>query len=189
MVFGKAQTEAQLFLIKAIPAASTVLIAGGGTGWLLEEIAGIHPSGLTITYVDSSAAMIALARKRDIGGNKITFITAAIEEAVSDQTYDVVITPFLFDNLTDEAMHKTFSVIGQKHAPNGSWLYCDFRRTDVWWQWLLLKMMYLFFRLFRSMEATTLPDAESDFLQYHYKISEQRLFMRGFIVSVIYQRG
>ena len=54
MVFGKALIRAQLYLLQQVPPNSTVLIVGGGTGWILEELSNIHYSGLAITYVEIS---------------------------------------------------------------------------------------------------------------------------------------
>ncbi len=63
LVYGKAIIKAQVSLLKFIPANSSVLIIGGGTGWVLEELAKIHQEGLTIIYVENSSKMIALAQK------------------------------------------------------------------------------------------------------------------------------
>ncbi len=94
MAYGRALVNAQLYLLNSIPAGALILIAGGGTGWVLEEIAKIHPSGLTIDYVDASGKMIALAEKRNTGANKVTFITDPIQDVQFGQKeYDVVLTP------------------------------------------------------------------------------------------------
>ncbi|MDB5086371.1 MAG: hypothetical protein JWR09_365, partial [Mucilaginibacter sp.] len=67
MVYGRALINAQVFLLQYVPVGVDVLIAGGGTGWVLEELAKIHPSGLQITYVEIAADMMALSKKRNIG--------------------------------------------------------------------------------------------------------------------------
>lgn len=94
LVFGNALIKAKLFLLDSIPSNSRLLIVGGGTGWVLEEIAKKHPSGLHITSIDASAKMVALARKRNAGANQVTFITSTIEDATLVATFDVVLTPF-----------------------------------------------------------------------------------------------
>ncbi|HEY2583916.1 MAG TPA: methyltransferase domain-containing protein, partial [Mucilaginibacter sp.] len=79
MVYGRALINAQVYLLQYIPEGAHVLIVGGGTGWILEEITKIHPSGLQITYVEIAADMIALSKKRNTGNNKVVFINEAIE--------------------------------------------------------------------------------------------------------------
>src|ERR1700722_7934923 len=97
LVYGRALINAQLFLLKFIPANSKVLIAGGGTGLILEEITNLHPAGLNITYVEIAPKMMRLSEKRNTGSNAVTFINAAIENVTLTKDFDVVITPFLFD--------------------------------------------------------------------------------------------
>ncbi|MBS1526144.1 MAG: methyltransferase domain-containing protein, partial [Bacteroidetes bacterium] len=94
LVYGKALIRSQVYLLPFIPAHSKVLIAGGGTGWILEEITKIHPSGLEITYVEIAANMMKLSRKRNAGDNQVTFINDAVENISLEHDYDVVITPF-----------------------------------------------------------------------------------------------
>jgi ubiquinone/menaquinone biosynthesis C-methylase UbiE len=145
LVYGRALRDAQIYLVQTIPANAHVLILGGGTGWILEEIAKVHPGGLVIDYVDASAKMTALAAKRNYRQNQVNFITARVEELEHGvKQYDVVITPFLLDNFTDEMLGEIFPVIDKHLSNNGVWLYADFRNTDVAWQRSMLKIMYVF---------------------------------------------
>jgi len=98
LVYGRALVRAQVYLLRSIPAQSKILIVGGGTGWILEEIAKIHPSGLKITYVEVAPKMMALSKKRKPDDNGVDFINDAVENVALQNDYDVVITPFLFDN-------------------------------------------------------------------------------------------
>ena len=191
MVYGRALVKAQQYLATSIPPYARVLIVGGGTGWVLEEIAKVYHSGLYITYIDSSPKMIALAKKRNAVENMVTFIAAPIETIVADDVYDVydvVFTPFLFDNFTDDSLRKIFSLIDKRLVKDGSWLYCDFQNTDVFWQKALLKVMYFFFRTICGIAANELPDAVGCFASYGYQVKEQKTFMSNFVVSSIYKK-
>lgn len=187
IVFGNAIYKAQLLLLKSIPAEANILIVGGGTGWILEEITRLHSSGLCITYVDVSEKMLILSRKRNTGSNKVAFINNAIQDTSLDQVYDVVITPFLFDNFTNATAAIVFKKIHNHLKKGGRWLFADFRlqayRID---QQVLLKIMYLFFNFFCSIEATKLPDIEAVFHNYSYRAFDEKKFFRGFIVSTVY---
>ena len=111
LVYGKALIEAQVWLLQYIPANSKVLIAGGGTGWILEEIANVHPAGLQITYIEVAPAMMAKSKKRDAGSNIVTYINEAIENVALPASFDVIITPFLFDNFTEYTLSGIFNSI------------------------------------------------------------------------------
>ncbi len=188
LLLGRAPVDAQLYLLKAIPANSAILIIGGGTGWMLEELARVHPSGLTITYVDASSKMIARAQKRNAGTNKIKFITETATLAKLDGPYDTVLTPFLFDNLKESSLELIFDHVDKHIGAHTRWLWCDFRNTDALWQKVVLATMYVFFRMFCAIEATHLPDIESCFRRHRYQPIDLATFMSGFIVAGIYKR-
>ena len=157
-VFGKAQVEAQLWLLKAVPAAATILIIGGGTGWILEALTKLHRAGLAITYVDASARMLAQSEKRAVGCNKVSFVLSAAEDVELNNEYDVVLTPFFFDNIGQEGVSGICEKISNHLKPGGKWLYCDFENAGKLWQRILLWSMYRFFGLMCGITTRTLPD-------------------------------
>src|SRR4051794_37792998 len=154
-IFGKAIFNAQKFLLNSVPPRSAVLIVGGGTGWILEELAKQYPSGLKITYLDSSSEMIRLSRKKNGGGNKVTFLPADIRDVEFAGKYDVVITPFVLDNFSTVSVKIVFEKIDKILAAGGLWLFSDFQIGDKsrFWQKTLLKVMYYFFKIFCNIEA------------------------------------
>ncbi|MGN6640091.1 MAG: class I SAM-dependent methyltransferase [Mucilaginibacter sp.] len=188
LVYGRALIRSQVYLLPFIPPQSNILIVGGGTGWILEEIAKIYPEGLTITYVEIAVNMMALSRKRNIGENEVTFINEAVEEVHFTIHFDLVITPFLFDNFTEENLQKIFAHIHHFLKPGGLWLNTDFHLTDKWWQNVLLRSMIIFFRLICGIEATKLPDMQNCFSKAGYKIVDQKTFFGEFILSTAYHK-
>jgi ubiquinone/menaquinone biosynthesis C-methylase UbiE len=187
LVFGKALVTAQVHLLSYIPANSNILIIGGGTGWLLEEITKLHPSGLNITYVEISEKMIDLSRKRNAGNNRVAFINKPIQQVVLNQQ-DVIITSFLFDNFTEVNLHPLFAHIHPMLKPGGLWLNTDFQLTGKWWQYILLKSMLLFFKVVCDVESWRLPDVERRFNEYDYRIIEEKTFFNDFIITKMYRK-
>jgi ubiquinone/menaquinone biosynthesis C-methylase UbiE len=188
LVYGKALINAQVYLLPYVPSNSNILIAGGGTGWLLEELAKIHPTGLNITYVEISAKMMALSQKRNGGNNQLTFINKPVEEVVFTEQFDVIITPFLFDNFTEDTLHTVFTHLNNHLKTSGLWLNTDFRLTGRWWQNILLKSMFLFFRLLCHIEASKLPDTQNHFKKNGYAVIAESNFFADFINSTVYRR-
>ncbi|WP_029204172.1 class I SAM-dependent methyltransferase [Pedobacter agri] len=94
LVFGKSQVNAQINQLKSITKNSSILIVGGGTGWILEEIGKRHPSGLKITYVEISAKMLVLSKDRDYGANSVLFIHSSIEDFNLEDHFNIILTPF-----------------------------------------------------------------------------------------------
>jgi len=188
VIYGKALVRSQVYLLQFISPGSNILIVGGGTGWILEEIAKVHSSGLQITYVEVAADMMKLSQKRNASDNEVVFINDAIENVPLANNFDVVITPFLFDNFTEENLQKIFKHIGKSLKPRGIWLNTDFRLTGKWWQKVLLKSMLLFFRLVCHIEAKQLPCIEKCFEKNGYKITQQKSFFGDFILSTAFQK-
>jgi ubiquinone/menaquinone biosynthesis C-methylase UbiE len=188
VIFGQALVNAQLYLLKNIPPKSKILIAGGGTGWILEEIAKIHPAGLKITYVEISSKMMALSQKRICGDNELVFINQAVENTILSSDYNVVITPFLLDNFTEENLSKIFGHIHNSLKPGGLWLNTDFRLTGKWWQKILLGSMLLFFRMICGIESKNLPNIENYFEAYGYKVVTQKSLYGDFILSTVWEK-
>lgn len=194
LIFGKAQINAQAYLLAAIPAGAKVFIIGGGSGRVLEDMAKLHPCGLNITFVDASERMIAKAKLRNAGRNQVMYISAAVEQLEFanwgiEFGYDIILTPFLFDNLTQATAIDICQRMDEVLMPGGKWLYCDFENTGKTWQKLLLRTMYTFFRLCCGIKAKRLPEISSFFFSHKYKIIAQKSFYKRFIVAEIYEKN
>jgi ubiquinone/menaquinone biosynthesis C-methylase UbiE len=188
LIFGRQQLTALEFLIRHIPENARVLIVGGGSGWILESIARQHPTGLSITYIDASGKMVALAKKKNTAGNNITFITADIAQTqLNEGSFDVVITPFLFDNFTQPVCDEVFNKLHLSLCKNGTWLFTDFQQTTLRRHQLLLRAMYLFFRITSGIKARQLPDTGGLFAAAGYSPVAQAQLMGGFIVATVYK--
>ena len=188
LVFGHTLIDAQQYLVEAIPPGARVLIVGGGTGWILETIATYHPSGLHITYIDSSEKMIGLARRRNAGNNVVDFLSADIQEVTLVDSYDVVFTAFFFDNFEQQGAEAIFNKLHTALAPGGHWLYADFQNTTAPAHKVLLRIMYMFFRLLCRIQARELPDMQGSFKKYGYTRTGLRTFSKNWIAAEIYHK-
>jgi ubiquinone/menaquinone biosynthesis C-methylase UbiE len=188
VIFAKALIKSQVYLLQFIPQNSNILIAGGGTGWILEELTKLHPSGLKITYVEISAKMTAIAQRRNTGKNQVQFINEPIEDTDNTGLYDVIITPFLLDNFTGETIGTVFAHMHEQLKPGGLWLCTDFQLTGKLWQRVLLKSMYTFFRLLCGIETNAMPDIAAQFNKYGYVPLAVKTFFGEFIVSTEYRK-
>ena len=192
LLFHQSQAKAQIQQLKFISPQSRILIAGGGTGWILEELSKIYKEGLSITYVEISAEMIRLAKKRAIGKNSIEFVNCAIEDYTVEAPYDVVHTAFLFDNFSSERSAIVFGKLNQALKAGGLWLYTDFAyqpETDEKWKGFLLRMMYAFFRKIAKVEAGSLPDTAILFERSQYNILDEKAYYKKFIKAIIYKKS
>lgn len=188
MVYGRALMNAQEYLVEYIPAHARVLIAGGGTGRILESITRKWSQGLDIVYVEIAPQMMVLSKKRNIGRNTITYINAAIEDTILAADFDVVFTPFLFDNFTGQSFRKIFKHIAGCLKPGGLWLNCDFQLTGRWWQRVLLQSMFVFFRIICRIEGRRLSAIEQQFNHDGYRLIAGKNFFADFVMARVYTR-
>ncbi|MCX2485558.1 class I SAM-dependent methyltransferase [Pedobacter sp. MR2016-24] len=191
MVFFRSQVKAQLHQLHYLSAGQRILIVGGGTGWILEEISKVHRTGLTITYVEVSAKMLELSKKRNTANHAVTFIHSPIEEFSIGGMYDVVITAFLFDNFMEKKVVQVFHQLHTQLNSKGFWLFTDFyytKRSGRIWQLYLLKLMYWFFRQVSDVEAKALIHTEGYFVDKGYRVLQEQYYYGKFIQSIVYQK-
>jgi ubiquinone/menaquinone biosynthesis C-methylase UbiE len=187
--FQNSIIKAQLYLIEFIAENTKVLIVGGGTGWILEEISKLKKQNISVVYVEKSSAMTALAKKRNYKNIRVEFINKPIEQYNTDKLFDVVITPFLFDNFLSDKIQFVFTKLDALLSSKGFWLYADFVNTNEnkLWQKFLLKTMYLFFKATADIETQELVDMRPHF-KLKYDLLSQQFYYRRFIQAVVYRK-
>jgi len=185
LVFGNTLLQAQLHYLGRIPGNGNVLILGGGSGELLEQLLRIKPTG-RVCYIDSSASMISLSRARVDSNVQIDFIHGTEDSIPTDQQFDVIITNFYLDLFNDASLHRVIAKCKQHLKSSGLWLASDFVKPKRLADRILLKAMYLFFRVTTSIEAEDLPHW-SEALGKEFSERESTYFRKGFVKSSIFQ--
>ncbi len=184
--------SSQTCVLPHIPLQSSILIIGGGSGWILEEIAKIQPSGLRITYVEISKKMISKAQKRDVRQNEVVFVNQAIEDYSTTAVFDVIFTAYLFDNFGPKRAEQVFNQLNQLLANDGKWLFVDFHVDETespWWQKWWMKTMLFFFGIICDIEARHPLPTEPLFNKNGFIEFYQYTHLHNFLRSVVYIRS
>lgn len=192
LFYGQSEVHAQVELLDYVRPGSRLLIVGGGTGWILEKIAAIFPSGLEITYIESSARMMELSKKRKCGGNRVEFVTSAVEEWKPGLPFDAILTGFFFDNFKEAHAVGIVRELTPHLKQGGYWLETDFyypRGRGKLWQAILLYTMYISARLICGVEAKRLPDMDWIFNGEGYSVLYTTFHYQRFIRSVVYRKS
>jgi ubiquinone/menaquinone biosynthesis C-methylase UbiE len=192
LFYGRAEINAQVELLSFIRSGDHLLIVGGGTGWILEKIAALYRSGLAITYIESSSAMMALSRKRDCGQNRIEFVEGSIEQFITTVRYDCILTGFFFDNFAGDQAGRIVGELAPRLVAGGFWLFTDFyyqKGKGKWWQAVLLKLMYVSARLICKVEGEELTDMEPIFEGAGFEEVHAAFYYGRFIKAVAYRRA
>jgi len=191
LFYGQSEIHAQVELLDYVRPGDRLLILGGGTGWILDKIGAIFPSGLRITYVESSARMMELTKTRKWGQNEVELVTSTVEEWKGDMVYDCVLTGLFFDNFQDAHAAAIVRQVSPYLKNGGYWLESDFyypRRRGKLWQAILLYSMYISARLICGVEARRLPDMDRIFTEEGYRVLYTTFHYQRFIRSVVYRK-
>lgn len=187
LVFGGSIARAQTVFLKCIPQNAGVLILGGGSGLLLNELIRMNP-GCKICFVDASSDMIRRARRNLQTPSKehVEFIHGTTLD-IPDRTFDAVITNFFLDIFSKKSLETDLPRIHKALKNDGVWLVSDFVDQGKRWHRHLLKVMYLFFKATARIEATALPPWEQMLDELKLERVQTEMFFGNFIKCDLYR--
>lgn len=201
-LFGGNIKKAQQYFLSLIPAHARILVVGGGTGWILIDVLSLGKKIQYITYVEASATMLDLSKDKlikykashpDRNFPLIEWIHGTENNLPQDEVYDVIITNFFLDLFDEVALLKVMKKLSLSFHPEGIWLFSDFnisgKHFEGWWQRLLIRCMYLFFKITCYLHTTKLPDFEQVFHQLGFKKTHTKSFFSHMIVTRVYRKG
>jgi SAM-dependent methyltransferase len=167
LTLGRALERCRLHFLPDLASRTHALVFGDGDGRFLAQLLRQNPL-LHADAVDTSAAMLqilrtrchpAQARLRTHQVDALTF--TAIQPAIP---YDLVVTHFFLDCLTQPNVDALTSQIAPNLAPEALWLVSDFRIPTgplALPARLLVRGLYLAFRILTGLRVTALPDHEA----------------------------
>lgn len=197
LVFADAIRKSQVALLRFIPAHATVLLLGGGTGWLLADLARLHIP-LTVLYLECSPNMLARARRRFAALPphllRVTFRLGTEVDVQPDEFFGVIVTPFVLDLYPEAALRPMLQRLQRLLKTDGRWLFVDFyldrTRTNgpLKWQRCFTRAMYLFFGRLCRLETRTVPDFDRLFENIPVQLTHTQYFYQRFIRAQVYRR-
>ena len=195
LIFGRSTHAAQDCFLEEVPLSASVLILGGGSGRVLTELLSRKPAA-KITYLEASQAMVDLTKERlmDWPEAKVKLIKGTEQYLTKDHyQFDVVITQFVLDVYKPKQLEQAITLLDKCLKPNGKWIFADFRLSahwyHRWWQWLLVKTMYIFFSITTNIEANCLLDFSSHLLAIGWKSKKSKKFYSGMIIAEVLQKA
>ena len=189
LVYGNNLIRAKKEFFQKIPPGARILLMGGGTGNILNDIFENNPS-LQIDFVEPSHAMIRIARKRLQGKfqTRVNFICGDHRSIPAGISYNAVTSFFVLDCFKQEEAFEFCKAITAGLEQNGTWLFADFFYTENKLQRGLIWFMYRFFRTVANIPANKLPDYNALMEQLNFRMIDERYFLKGLIRSQILQR-
>jgi tRNA (cmo5U34)-methyltransferase len=188
IIYGKKLITAQTYFLPVIPDDATVLIIGGGSGKLLQELFKRKPD-CKVIYVEASSSMIALAKKHNHQNlSRIEFVHGTEDSIRASMTVDTIITPFFLDLFSEPSLSLVLKKLNTALRPDGKWIVTDFVASKKISHRFLLWLMYRFFRIVSGIKTSDLPDWNSEILKMTNEISSKE-FVEGFVKTALFEKS
>ncbi|AKD01997.1 class I SAM-dependent methyltransferase [Pontibacter korlensis] len=196
LVYGEALQQAQLALLPFLSQQARVLVIGGGTGWILEQLLQTQKQ-LDILYLDAAPAMLQRAQQKYERYQKpqnchVSFRLGTEQELQPQEQFDVIITPFLLDLFPPSRLQQLMTRLTAALKAHGKWLFADFwpvEQPPPWWQQILIRGMYTFFGWLSGVQARKLPDYSSHFRTLGFEEKYSATFYSGMVQAKVFERS
>lgn len=189
---GRALERRRFAFLPRVKDAQRVLIAGEGDGRFLARLTVQNPD-VRVDVLESSAEMIRLAKSRLPAGANVTFHRKNALESPPDGPFDLVVTHFFLDCLTDKETVAFIEGVKQQLSFSARWLLSDFQQVSFFpasiHSWVWLRVMYLFFRISTGLRTARLPKYERALLAAGFALEVRQEARWGLMTSQLWRLG
>jgi len=186
LVYGNNLKKAKKAFFEKIPSHARILLMGGGTGNILNDLLEKKPF-VIVDFVEASSAMMKIAEKnlKKEFQSRINFINGDHHSILKGAEYDVITSFFVIDCFKQEDAIEFANAITSVLKPDGIWLFADFFETGKSYHHALLWIMYRFFRVVSRIPTLKLPDYNAIFRAVKFKVREEKIILNGLIHSLV----
>jgi ubiquinone/menaquinone biosynthesis C-methylase UbiE len=193
---GEKLQRCRTAFLERVSAPEHILIWGEGNGRFLVECCRKWRNA-RIVCADASERMLALANERleqrGLDASGIEFLRAdVLEWSPMKKTFDLVVTHFFLDCFREDQLQQIIDKVAFAACPTASWLLADFHTPlaglKMWRAALILKMMYLFFRVVTRLPARKLTSPDPYLTNNDFFLRERHVTEWGLLHSDLWQR-
>ena len=194
LTMGRSLERTRLHFLPQLLTARNALVLGDGDGRFLEELLEANP-GLRTTPVDSSTAMLDLLRQRCAHWSnrlRICQIDALCFQASEGEAYDLVVTHFFLDCLSQPQLDQLVEHIASQLAPRAIWVVSDFQVPQGALRIparLFIDGLYLGFRILTGLQTRRLPDHRLPLSRAGFACFDRQQFLGGLLMTELWQTG
>jgi ubiquinone/menaquinone biosynthesis C-methylase UbiE len=190
LTLGRTLERCRLHFLPLLLKQKQALVLGDGDGRFLAALMSTNPE-LHADAVDSSATMLHLVRKRCQGQTTRlqTHHTSALT-FTSNGPYDLIVTHFFLDCLTQSDLETLVARITPTLAPGALWLISDFRIPPGPMRLparIVVRGLYLAFRILTGLRTAHLPDHTTALANAGLIRIAHRHSMAGLLTTEIWQ--
>ncbi|MEO6982310.1 MAG: class I SAM-dependent methyltransferase [Edaphobacter sp.] len=196
LTLGRTLERCRLHFLPGLLLQEKALILGDGDGRFLSHLLAQNPT-IRADAVDTSATMLQLLRQRceaaapNTKARLHTHQTSALAfTPPTPEKYDLVVTHFFLDCLTQPELETLIARIAPTLAPEALWLISDFRIPSGPLRLpakALVQTLYLAFRILTGLRTTQLPEHATPLLQAGFTRRARHLFLAGLLTTELWQ--
>ena len=193
--FGPLLERCRFHHIPALAQCRRALVLGDGDGRFLAQLLAAAP-GLSADAVDASDAMLHLLRAR---AEKIhaaqrvkTILADARTFPLRNHRYDLVVTHFFLDCLTEDEAEVLIARVRPHLAPGAKWLVSEFQVPPGSRLWtalarIIISGLYAAFRILTGLRVRRIPPWRALFEHHGFRRTASRTWLGGLLVSELWE--
>ncbi len=194
--FGPMLERCRFHFLAECVDARRALVLGDGDGRFTARLLATNRD-VQIDAVDSSAAMLAELRRRaqQTAGDaaRLQTVNADLRSySPARSEYDLVISHFFLDCLTDDEVADLIERILPHLTPDATWLVSEFAIPEKGWRRfgarLLVRFLYFAFNKMTRLHVRQIPDYSRVLAGNCFRRRECTRLLGGLLVSEVWQR-
>ena len=198
LTLGRTLERCRLYYLPNLLQQKRALVIGDGDGRVLSQLLRQNPH-LRADAVDTSAAMLHLLRRNceAAAPNTATRLTTHHTNVLNlsptppeEEKYDLVVTHFFLDCLTQPELEALIARLTPTLAPGALWLISDFRIPTGPMHLparVLVRSLYLTFRILTNLRTTHLPDHATPLTQAGLTQISHHHSLAGILTTELWQ--
>ncbi len=192
LTFGPCLERCRFHFLDQLENHRRALILGDGDGRFTARLLATNPQ-ITVDAVDSSANMLRLLDERaarlgeDAHRRLRTIHSGALALAPEGPSYDLIVTHFFLDCLTENDLSTLLTKLRPYLAPDAVWLVSEFaipeHQPAATLARVVVGTLYQAFSILTGLKTQRLPDYASAFHQNGFSITVQKTLLGGLLVA------
>ena len=183
---GRTLERRRTWFLPQLGDARQALVLGDGDGRFLHKLLRRNAE-VRADYVDSSARMLDLARRK-AGVDRVDYRQSdALNAKFPPNTYDLIATHFFFDCFDTRQLNLLIGRIAEAAKPRAQWVVSEFRTPNIPAR-LLVSALYLFFRLTTGLQTRKLADHRPILRAHGFRLINERHSRGALVVSELWER-
>ncbi len=198
--FGNALQKRRCAFLREVGCSERVLLLGDGDGRFaaayFERQRTLSNRSIHVDFLDGSAGMVQLAKRRiaavGFQPGTVRFRLQDARTALLCSPYDLVVSHFFLDCFSSDELRRMIPRIAAAMPPGAKWLISEFAIPPKGLckiaGRLLIRFLYLFFRLTTGIDQTQLPDYTGVMAGSGFRLIKHESAIKGLLVSQLWSK-